>query len=173
MAKQFVIEAVMLAIYGELMTPAHPVEYLIPITTVYELEELIHLPEPIMLDPDDDKHVRKIMKEMIQFFQDPFTRKKCEKHLIAPMSTVSLPFQHGVTLTLIRADDNAMWGELFDPIETEQMLSAIHFEAPILTDQPDWQDRLLEYLIPVQFYDIEDFEFALEQGISAQDLRDL
>ncbi|NGQ95408.1 ADP-heptose synthase [Brevibacillus sp. SYP-B805] len=173
MPKQFVIEAVMLAIYGELMTPACPVEYLIPVSTIYELDELVHLPEPIMQNPEDDKHVRLVIEQMIQFFRDPFKRKKMEKHLVAPMSTVTFPFQNGVTLTIVKVDDNAMWGELFDPIETEQMLTAMHFEAPLLTDQPDWQDRMLEYMIPIQFYDIEDFEFAVEEGIALGDLRDV
>jgi len=171
MPKQFVIEAVMLAIYGELLVPAKPVDYLIPISTIYELEELIHTPEPIMFNPDDDRHVRKIMAEMVEFFRDPFKRKKLEKHLIAPWSKVTFPLPNDVTLTVVKAEDNAMWGELFDPIETEQMLTALHFEVPLLTDQTDWQDRLLEFVIPIQFYDIEDFEYAVEQGISLDDLR--
>ena len=40
MRKRFVLEAIMLAIYGELMAPAKPVEYIIPLSTIYELEEL-------------------------------------------------------------------------------------------------------------------------------------
>lgn len=160
----------MMAIYGELMTPTQPVEYLIPVSTVYELEELIHVPEPLMFHAEDEQHVRQVMGQMVQFFQDSFIRKKLTKHLIAPMSTVSFPFQHGVTLTLVRVDDNARWGEIFDPIETEQIMAAMHFQVPLLTDQPDWQDRLLEFQVPIQFYDIDDFAFALEQGVSADDI---
>jgi len=172
MPKQFVIEAIMLAIYGELMAPAEPVEYLVPLSTIYELDEFYHSPQPIMPDPDDDKHVRKIMWDMIQFFSDPFHRKRIEKKLIAPWSTVTFPFPNGVTLRVVKVEDNAMWGELFDPVETQLLLTAMRFEKPLLTDQTDWQDRILEYVVPVQFYDIDDFEFALEQGIALEDLRE-
>lgn len=173
MSKQFVLEAVMLAIYGELMTPAQPVEYLIPASTIYELEELIHSKEPIMPDPDDERHVRRMMEEIAQFFRDPFNRKRMEKGLVAPWSTITFPFEHGVQITIVKAEDTAFWGELFDPIETELMLTSMQFEAPLLTDQTEWQDRMLEYVIPIQFYDIEDFEFALEEGISVEELREL
>jgi hypothetical protein len=173
MPKQFVLEAVMLAIYGELMTPVEPVEYLIPASTIYELEEFVHSPEPIMPQPDDDRHVRRMMEQMSQFFRDPFNRKRMEKGLVAPWSKITFPFQHGVEISIVKAEDTAFWGELFDPIETELMLTAMHFEAPLITDQIEWQERMLEYVIPVQFYDIEDFEFALEQGISIEELRGL
>lgn len=172
MPKQFVIEAIMLAIYGELMAPAEPVEYLIPVSTIYELDEFYHSPEPIMPDQADDKHVRNIMREMIQFFSDPFNRKRLEKSLIAPWSSITFPFQNGVTLRVVKVDDNAMWGELFDPVETQLLLTAMRFDLPLITDQTDWQDRILEYVVPVQFYDIDDFEFALEQGIALEDLRE-
>lgn len=170
MPKLFVLEAVMLAIYGELMTPTEPVEYLIPVSTIYELEEFFHSPQPIMPEPEDDKHARKIMEDMLRFFNDPFTRKRTEKGLVAPYSTVTFSFQNNVQLTIVRTEDNALWGETFDPIETELLLTAIHFQAPLITDQPEWQDRILEYVVPVQFYDIDDFEFAVEQGISIDDL---
>jgi hypothetical protein len=172
MPKQFVIEAIMLAIYGELMAPSEPVEYLIPASTIYELDEFYHSPEPIMPDPADDRHVRKIMQEMIQFFSDPFNRKRLEKGLIAPWSTVPFSFPNGVTLKVVKVEDNAMWGEIFDPVETQLLLTAMRFEAPLITDQTDWQDRILEYVVPVQFYDIDDFEFALEQGIPLDELRE-
>jgi len=172
MPKQFVIEAIMLAIYGELMAPSQPVEYLIPASTIYELDEFLNSPEPIMPSPSDDQHVRKIMKEMSQFFSDPFNRKRMEKGLIAPWAQVSFAFPNGVTLIVINGEDNAMWGELFDPVETQLLLTSMRFEVPLLTDQPDFEDRILEYVIPVQFYDIDDFEFALEQGISLSELQE-
>lgn len=172
MSKQFVIEAIMLAIYGELMAPSQPADYYIPSSTIYELEEFIHSPEPIMPDPDDDFHVRRVMREMSQFFDDPFNRKRLEKGLIAPWSTIPFTFPNGVTLHVVKVDDNEMWGELFDPVETQLLLTAMRFEIPLVTDQTDFQDRILEYVVPVQFYDIDDFEFALEQGISLHELRD-
>ncbi|MFP3380506.1 ADP-heptose synthase, partial [Bacillus sp. SIMBA_069] len=61
---------------------------------------------------------------------------------------------------------------IFDPVETQLLLTSIRFEVPLITDQPDYQDRILEYIVPVQFYDVDDFDFALEQGISLNDLRE-
>lgn len=173
MRKQFVIEAVMLAIYGELLNPSRPVEYVIPSSTVYELEEFLVNPEPIMPDPEDDRHVREVISDMIQYFREPFRRKKMEKHLVAPWSTVTFPYDDLVQFTIIKAEDQATWGELFDPIETEVLLTCLKVEAPLLTDQLDWETRLLEHMIPVQFYDIDDFQFALEDGIPLEDLRGL
>ncbi|MFM1654001.1 ADP-heptose synthase [Brevibacillus sp. B_LB10_24] len=171
MRKQFVLEAVMLAIYGELMSPDHPVEYIIPSSTIYELEEIRHSPEPIMLNPEDDRHVREVMDTMIKYFDEPFTRKQMEKALVAPWSTITIPFQEMVHLTVIKAEDNEMWGEAFDPIETQLMLSAIRLQVPLLTDQIEWQDRMIEHNVALQFYDVEDFQFAVEQGINLEDLR--
>lgn len=123
-----------------------------------------------MYDNEEEKHVRAMITEMLQFFRDPFSSKKMEKTLVAPWSTVTFPIRPNVSLTVVKAEDNEMWGELFDPIETELLLTSMRFEAPLITDQDDWQDRILEYLLPVQFYDIEDFNFAVEDGISRDDL---
>ena len=152
----------MLAIYGELLSPSEPVEYVLPLSTIYELDEILQTTEPIMPEPSDDQHVRQIMKDMIHYFSEPFKRKQMEKALVAPWSTITFPFQDDVQFTLIKANDPASWGELFDPIETEMMVTAMKLHASILTDQVDWQERMLQHEIPVQFYDIEDFEFALE-----------
>ncbi|MBO8164954.1 MAG: ADP-heptose synthase [Brevibacillus sp.] len=171
MKKTFVLEAVMLAVYGELLVPPEPVEYIIPLSTIYELEEILHSPDPIMLDDEEDAHVRTVISHMIRYFDDPFTRKKLQKGLVAPWSTVSFPYQDDVTLTVLRAEDTAYWGELFDPIETELLLAAMRCEVPLLTDQLDLQKRIIEHQAPVQFYDIEDFTFAVEEGISLEDLR--
>lgn len=159
----------MLAIYGELLTPSTSVEYIIPASTIYELEEIVQTTEPIMPDPDDDKHVREVIKDMIQYFADPFKRKKMEKTLLAPWSTITFPFQEDVHLTIIKATDSAFWGEAFDPIETQLVDTALRLRSPILTDQVDLQERLLEFEVPVQFYDIEDFDFALEVGSTLDD----
>lgn len=171
MAKTFILEAVMLAVYGELLAPPAPVEYKIPLSTIYELEEILQRPEPIMLDQGEDEHVRKIIAQMIEYFDDPFIRKKLQKGLVAPWSTVSLPYNEEVTITVVKAEDTAYWGEAFDPVETELLLSAMRWEVPLLTDQIDLQNRMIEHQVPVQFYDIEDFTFAVEEGISLEDLR--
>lgn len=159
----------MLAIYGELLSPSVPVEYVIPSSTIYELEEIYQTTEPIMPDPADDQHVRDVIKDMIHYFSEPFKRKQMEKSLVAPWSTITFPFQDDIHITIIKASDTATWGELFDPIETELIVTAMRTQTPILTDQVDWQERMLEHEIPVQFYDIEDYEFALEVGNTLKD----
>ncbi|UFJ41687.1 ADP-heptose synthase [Brevibacillus humidisoli] len=171
MKKTFILEAVMLAVYGELLAPPEPVEYMIPLSTIYELEEILHSPEPIMLDREEDQHVRTIISQMISYFSDPFARKKLQKGLVAPWSTVSFPYHNEVTLTVLKAEDTAYWGDTFDPVETELLLSAMRWEVPLLTDQIDLQSRMIVQQVPVQFYDIDDFTFAVEEGISLEDLR--
>ncbi len=46
MPKRFAIEAVMIAIYGQLLVPARPVEYLIPYSSVLELYDFKRDQEP-------------------------------------------------------------------------------------------------------------------------------
>ena len=48
MSRRFVIEAVMIAIYGQLLLPKRPVEYRIPYTTVMELYDMKDSPDPLM-----------------------------------------------------------------------------------------------------------------------------
>jgi hypothetical protein len=61
--------------------------------------------------------------------------------------------------------DNAQYGEYFDPIETELVLTSLKLNIPLLSDQFEFQDRVIEAEVPVQLYDIEDYEFAVEEGI--------
>jgi hypothetical protein len=56
---------------------------------------------------------------------------------------------------------------MFDPIETEQILTAMKYQVPLLTDQFELQDRIIEAEVPVQVFDIEDFEYAVEVGTEA------
>ena len=44
--------------------------------------------------------------------------------------------------------DNAQYGEQFDPIETELILSGLTEKVPLLTDQIDFIDRVIEAEIP-------------------------
>lgn len=173
MRKRFVMEAVMMAIYGELLSPSKPVEYVIPSSTIYELDEIYQTTEPIMPEPADDKHVREIIKDMIHYFSEPFKRKQMERALVAPWSSITFHYDEDVYFTIVKANDTASWGDIFDPIETELIVTAMKSHIPILTDQVDWQERMLQHEIPVQFYDIEDFEFALEVGSTLDSPSDL
>lgn len=165
MRRRFVIEAVMVATYGQLLVPAQPVDYIIPYSTIMELYDMKDGPEPVMDDPDDDRHVKQKIGELIDYFAEPLNRKKIERALQVPWRESSpLLLKDDVSFIVVYALDNAQYGELFDPIETEQILTAMKYQVPLLTDQLELQDRIIEAEVPVQVYDIEDFEFAVEQG---------
>ncbi len=165
MSRRFVIEAVMIAIYGQLLLPKRPVEYRIPYTTVMELYDMKDSPEPVMPEQDDDAHVKQKIGEMIAFFEDPFNKKKLERALIAPWrESPPLPINENVTFVVVNTSENMQFGEVFDPIETEVILLAQRMESPILTDQIEFQDKVIQNGISVQLFDIDDFEFAIEEA---------
>ncbi len=171
MRRRFVIEAVMVATYGHLLVPGRPIDYVVPYSSIAELYEMRDGAEPVMDDPDDDGHVKTKINELIAFFEDPLNRKKIEKAMQMPWrESAPLLLSDMIQFTVIHAVDNAHYGELFDPIETELLLTGMKLEVPLLSDQFEFQERLIEAEVPVQIYDIEDFEFAVEEGISAGDL---
>ncbi|MFC5531957.1 ADP-heptose synthase [Cohnella yongneupensis] len=163
MSRRFVIEAVMIAIYGQLLLPKRPVEYRIPYTTVMELYDMKDSPDPVMPEQDDDAHVKLKIGEMIAFFEDPFNKKKLERALIAPWrESPPLPINENVTFVVVNTSENMQFGEVFDPIETEVILLAQRIDSPVLTDQIEFQDKVVQNGISVQLFDIDDFEFAIE-----------
>ncbi|NEW05639.1 ADP-heptose synthase [Paenibacillus sp. SYP-B3998] len=162
-SRTFVMEAVMLAVHGQLLLPGRPVTYVIPYTSIQELYELHVSDEFIMLTPEDDAYVKKTIGELIAFFEESFNKKKIEKALSVPWrKSPPLPINEHVTLVVLFAIDNEEYGEDFDPIETELILSAIKENSAILTDQIEMLDRMIAAGIPVEAYDVEDFEFAVE-----------
>lgn len=70
MSRRFVIEAVMVAIYGELMVPSAPVEYIVPYTTIMELYEFHNSPETLMSDSADELHVKNKISELIAYLEE-------------------------------------------------------------------------------------------------------
>lgn len=61
--------------------------------------------------------------------------------------------------------DNEQYGEFLDPIETEIVLTAQRENAPVLTDQLELIRRIIECEVPVQVFDIGDFEFAMDDSV--------
>jgi len=164
MDRHFVTEAVMLAIYGQLLVPRRPVEYILPYSTVLELYDLTASKDPIMNQAEEDYYVKQKIKELIEFFEEPFNRKKIERALTVPWKkSPTLLVDDNVSLVVVNAIENAEYGEQFDPIETDLILTAIRTHSPILTDQIPFVERVIEAEIPVQLFDIDDFEFALEE----------
>ncbi|MDF2671160.1 MAG: hypothetical protein K0R67_3466 [Paenibacillus sp.] len=170
MKTRFVIEAVMLATYGELMVPGIPVEYVIPHSTIQELYEMRDSEEPVMQGAEDDAHVKQKISELIDFFETPFNKIKLDRTLLAPWRmSPSLLANNEVSLSVIYAVDSEQYGEVFDPIETELILTAIREKLPILSDQLEFLDKVIQSDIPVQVFDVDDFEYALEQDPSSND----
>lgn len=160
----------MIAIYGQLLQPKRSVEYRIPYTTIMELYDLRESEEPIMQDPDDERHVRDKIGEMIAFFEDPFNKKKLERALAAPWKeSPPLPINEHVTFIVVNAVENMQYGELFDPIETEIILASLRLQAPVVTDHVEFQDKVVQNAVPIQLYDIDDFEYAVEEGATPTD----
>lgn len=171
MRKRFVIEAVMIATYGHLLVPSRPVDFVVPYSSIAELYDMRDGAQPVMDDPEEDSHVKAKINELIAFFEDSLNRKKIEKALQVPWRESSpLLLNESIQFTVVHAVDNAQYGENFDPVETELLLSAMKLEVPLLSDQFEFQDKLIEAEVPVQIYDIEDFEFAVEEGIAPVDL---
>lgn len=167
MNRRFVIEAVMLAIYGQLLMPGRQVEYLIPYSTVLELYDMRESEDPVMPDPSEDAHVKEKIGQLIEFFGDSLNKKKIEKTIVTPWKkSAPILVNEQTSLTVVHAIDNAQFGEAFDPVETELLLTAMREQVPVLTDQLEFIDKLIEHEVPVQAFDIEDFEFAVEEDIS-------
>jgi hypothetical protein len=167
LTSRFVVEAVMIAAYGALINHKEAVDFVIPYSSLSELYELDQSKEPIMDDQIEEKFVREYIKELIAFFESPMNSKKVQKSLIMPWASsapILLDEHTNVQFTIVHAMDNAQYGELFDPVETEMILTAMRQQIPILSDQLDFIARLIEADVPVKVYDVEDFEFALEEG---------
>ncbi|MBO2944174.1 ADP-heptose synthase [Paenibacillus sp. F411] len=163
MSTIFVTEAVMLAIYGQLLTPPRPVEYIIPYTTILELYELSSSDEPLMHTPADDQHVRTKINELIHYFEEPLNKKKIDKALQTPWAkSPSIPVGERTVVIVMNAIDHAPYGELFDPVETELLAAAARLSVPLLTDQYELIQRMISAEVPVQVFDIDDFDFALD-----------
>jgi hypothetical protein len=166
MTRRFVIEAVMVVIYDELLAPSGPVEYIVPYNTIMELYEFRGSAEPLMSDPEDDRYVKEKIDELISYMEEPLNRKRLDKILIMPWGkSASILFDDQITLTVVNAVDNEQYGEFMDPIETEVLLTAQKENAPILTDQFELIRRIIEAEVPVQVFDIQDFDFAMEYNI--------
>ncbi|ANF96603.1 hypothetical protein [Paenibacillus bovis] len=163
MPQAFVIEAIMIAIYGQLLHPDKPVNYIVPYTSIMELYEFAESQEPLMNDSVEEREVRERIKALIDYLEEPLNKKKIQRCLQMPWAvSSSILFTDHVQLSVVNAMDNAYYGESFDPIETELILSALRKEVPLLTDQFEMIHRMIEAKVPVQVYDIEDFSYALE-----------
>ncbi|WP_018131204.1 hypothetical protein [Effusibacillus pohliae] len=162
--RTFVTEPVVLAMFGELLQPLQPVRYLLPYSTVQELPLLVN--ENLSADAAEQATIRANIERLIRFFENPFVRKQAESCLTAPWA-VSKPilYNQQVTFQVVNAVDTAAYGETFDPIETELIVLAVKENVPLLTEEPSLQARIVDAEIPVQVFDVSDFEFALEEEL--------
>ena len=167
MSRRFVSEAVMVAIYGELLAPETAIEYIVPYTTIIELYELYHSPDAIISNAHQDQLVKDRIGQLIAYLELPFHRKKLEHSLHIPWArSKSILFGKNITWTVINAMEQEQYGEYFDPIETEMVLVAEREKVPVLTDQIEFISKIVEGQVPVQVFDIADFQFALDGKFS-------
>lgn len=163
--QRFVVEPILFAIFGELLFPQEPVEYIMPYSTINELYELRES-EQIVTDPAQNEVVKQNLEKVIAFFEQPFVSKKINRSLRVPWQKSSpILYAEGVTFTVVYALDNAEYGEAFDPIETELLLLAKREGAPIISDQLEFQMRVVEAKLPVTVLDVEDFGFIVEEMV--------
>lgn len=105
MSRQFVTEAVMVAIYGQLLTSPAPVEYMVPYTSLLELYEFQDSTEPLMDNPMDDQHVKRKVSELISYFEEPLNQKKfgVRFRCLGPRACLfySMPIHHSLSLMLL------------------------------------------------------------------------
>ena len=162
--QRFVLEAILFAIFQEeLLYPTEPVEYLIPYTTLIELYEM-HDEDEIVSDLAENERVKENLAGLIAFFEQPLVKKKINRMLKVPwQKSTPILFSELVTLTVVFSIDNAEFGETFDPCETEAILIAQRENVPIISDQLDFQQRVLDMRLPVMFIDIMDFGFVVEE----------
>ncbi|MGB8953824.1 MAG: hypothetical protein WCC10_00495 [Tumebacillaceae bacterium] len=170
--QRFVVEPILFAIFGELLFPQEPVEYIMPYSTINELYELRDS-EQIVTDPAQNELAKQNIEKVIAFFEQPFVSKKINRSLRVPwQKSAPILYSEGVTLTVVFALDNAEYGEAFDPIETELLLLAKREQAPIISDQLDFQMRVVEAKLPVTVLDVEDFGFIIEEVPDAAGLEE-
>lgn len=153
----------MVASYGQLLVPDRHVQYFMPYSSVKELYEMAESADPVMHDPAEDQYVKARIKELIEFCEEPFNRKKLEKALSVPWrASAPIVVNEHVSLVIVNAYDHEQYGEGFDPIETELIVIATQQGIPVLTDQIEFTRKVIEHEIDVQVFDVEDYEYALE-----------
>jgi len=119
-----------------------------------------------MPDEEDDVHVKQKIAELIDFLEDSLNKKKIERALLSPWRISSpLLVNDKTSLFIVFSEEKGQFGDVFDPIETELILTSQRVESPILTDQLTLIERIFQEEIDTQVYDIEDFDFALEDTI--------
>ncbi|MBL0386277.1 ADP-heptose synthase [Tumebacillus sp. ITR2] len=162
--QRYVLEPVLFAIFGELLYPNEPLEYLIPYSTVMELYELLET-DQIVTDPLQNTLVKQHVRGLIEFFEQPLVKKKMDKILRVPWTKSSpILFSENVTFTVVFSIDNAEFGETFDPIETELILLARREQVPIISDQLEFEQRVVTSKVQVTVVDVADFGFLLDDA---------
>lgn len=159
--RRFVTEPVILAMFGELLQPPVSVEYVIPLSTIYELHDFRR--EQFIEDHEYNQRIQQQIEKLIRFFETPFIAKKLQRLAAVPWRSSSpMIWSEHVTFTVVHGLENEEYGELFDPVETELILIAQKQDLPLLSEDASLQNRIVEYGLPVQVFDVKDFAYALE-----------
>ncbi|GIM47130.1 hypothetical protein DNHGIG_26790 [Collibacillus ludicampi] len=165
--RRFVVEPVVLAMFPELLRPPAPVEYVIPYSTIEEL--YLFRREKFLVNDTDHDQISQGIERLISFFESPFMAKKIKRITHTPWRTSSpMIWNESVTFTVVYAIEQEDYGEVFDPIETELILLAEWQNIPLLIEDVSLQNRIIEFEIPIQVFDVSDFDFAVEEAFSLQ-----
>lgn len=163
--RTFVTEPLVLALFSELLLPSYPVRYLIPYSSLQEL--YLFGNERLSEDEEEQNVIMENITILIDFFENPFVKKKIDSIASIPWA-VSKPilYHEQVSFQVVNSTESAEFGDEFDPIETELLLLAAKENVPLLIEDPSIQQRIIDYDVSVQVYDVADFEFALEEDLS-------
>lgn len=163
--RTFVTEPLVLALFSELLLPSYPVRYLIPYSSLQEL--YLFRNERLSEDEEEQNVMMENITILIDFFENPFVKKKVDSVASIPWA-VSKPilYHEQVSFQVVNSTESAEFGDEFDPIETELLLLAAKENVPLLIEDPSIQQRIIDYDVSVQVYDVADFEFALEEDLS-------
>jgi hypothetical protein len=161
--RRFVVEPVVLAMFPELLHPLAPVEFVIPYSTIEEL--YLFRREKFLTSEADYERITEGIERLIAFFESPLVAKKINRIAQIPWRFSSpIIWDESVTFSVVNVIEQEEYGEVFDPIETELILLAEWQKIPLLIEDVSLQDRIIEFEIPIQVFDVSDFDYAVEEG---------
>jgi hypothetical protein len=165
--RTFVTEPLVLAIFSELLFPSYPVRYLFPYSSLQELYLLTN--ERFSEDDEEQAAIHDHISTLIRFFENPFVKKKIDRITAIPWA-VSKPILYNgqISFQVINSSDSGEFGEEFDPIETELLMIAVKERVPLLIEDLSIQQRIIDFEIPIQVFDVADFQFALEETLAGE-----
>lgn len=158
MPRRLVIEAAVFVTYGKFLLPDLAIDYYIPYSTILELFDIERTTKPIMEDPAEDVIVKRKVTQFLQYLNHPHNRRTIDTALQTAWA-VSEPIIYfdTIRLVIVNAIDQSQFTNKFDSIETELIMTALKFDAPLLCDQFQLQQNIEAANLGVHVLDIDEF----------------